>query len=410
MSSLFNSGDDLMKHRLAAPLFVVLVLALAAFTGAAFAGDGHGNGGSSNGNSANAPGHQTTAAPAAPAPATADNSTGVKPSSTTAHGQHNTSAPASSNKTKQYGNGKTAGQIATSSGHGDATLYGPGNSQPHKTSACPGGHEVDVHALKNKNGTCTSTSEKATSQKSKQGEVKSSEHAKSKSSEKSGVAAQKTEEQQTESHGVAASAHAHVTICHATGSSSNPYVRISPSAAGVFHGHLGHQDGRDIVPPFTWNGTTYSENWTDAGMAIYNAGCTVPSTSAATLTPLAPATSTPLAPATLTPATVAPATIAAGSVLGTQATVTPAVSSSAASSPTATPAAAGGVKGAAVALKPTKTKPAGGVLGTTTRLGGSVAATRLPFTGLPLWIFALVAAGLIGVGLAMRRTAANNRS
>jgi hypothetical protein len=395
MSSLFNSGDDLMKHRLAAPLFVVLVLALAAFTGAAFAGDGHGNGGSSNGNSANAPGHQTTAAPAAPAPATADNSTGVKPSSTTAHGQHNTSAPASSNKTKQYGNGKTAGQIATSSGHGDATLYGPGNSQPHKTSACPGGHEVDVHALKNKNGTCTSTSEKATSQKSKQGEVKSSEHAKSKSSEKSGVAAQKTEEQQTESHGVAASAHAHVTICHATGSSSNPYVRISPSAAGVFHGHLGHQDGRDIVPPFTWNGTTYSENWTDAGMAIYNAGCTVPSTSAATLTPLAPAT--------LTPATVAPATIAAGSVLGTQATIIPAGSSPT----TESPAAAGGVKGATVALKPTKAKPAGGVLGTTTRLGGSIASTRLPFTGLPLWIFALVAAGLIGIGLTMRRASAH---
>jgi hypothetical protein len=67
------------------------------------------------------------------------------------------------------------------------------------------------------------------------------------------------------------------------------------------------------------------------------------------------------------------------------------------------------VKGAAVALKPTKTKPAGDVLGTTTRLGGSVAATRLPFTGLPLWIFALVAAGLIGVGVAMHRTAANNR-
>ena len=394
-----------MKHRLAAPLFAVLVLALAAFTGAALAGDGHGNGGSGNGNSANAPGHQTTAAPAAPAPATADNSTGVKPSSTTAHGQHNTSAPASSNKTKQYGNGKTAGQIATNSGHGDAILYGPGNSQPHKTSACPGGHEVDVHALKNKNGTCPSSSQKA-----KQGEVKSSEHARSESSHESGVAAQKTEEQQTESHGVAASAQAHVTICHATGSSSNPYVRISPSAAGVFHGHLGHQDGRDIVPPFTWNGQTYSENWTDAGMAIYNAGCTVPSTSAATLTPLAPATLTPLAPATLTPlgpatpAPLAPATTAAGSVLGTQATVTPA-----ASSPTATPAAAGGVKGAAVALKPTKTKPAGGVLGTTTRLGGSVAATRLPFTGLPLWIFALVAAGLIGVGLAMHRTAANNR-
>ena len=34
-------------------------------------------------------------------------------------------------------------------------------------------------------------------------------------------------------------------------------------------------------------------------------------------------------------------------------------------------------------------------------------ASKLPFTGLPLWIFALVAAGLIGVGLATRRVAAN---
>jgi hypothetical protein len=400
-----------MRHRLAAPFFAVLVLALAAFTGAALAGDGHGNGGSSNGNGNTDKQSSTSAGN----PATGgSNAQGVKPSNTTKHDTH---ATASSDQTKKYGNGQTAGQIATNSGHGDATLHGPGNSQPHKTTACPGGHEVDVHALKNKNGTCTSSSQKGNSQqatsKAKQGEVKSSEHAnaKSENSRESGVAAQKTEEQKTEAHGVAASAHAHVTICHATGSSSNPYVRISPSAAGVFHGHLGHQDGRDIVPPFTWNGTTYSENWTDAGMAIFNAGCTVPSTSAATLTPLAPATLTPLAPATLTPlapatpAPLAPATTAAGSVLGTQATVTPA-----ASSPTATPAAAGGVKGAAVALKPTKTKPAGGVLGTTTRLGGSVAATRLPFTGLPLWIFALVAAGLIGVGLAMRRTAANNRS
>src|SRR5207244_4421448 len=71
------------------------------------------------------------------------------PSNTTAH---NTSAPASSNKTKQYGNGKTAGQIATQAGYGDATLYGPGNSQPHKYNC--GGHYVDVHALKAKGKKC----------------------------------------------------------------------------------------------------------------------------------------------------------------------------------------------------------------------------------------------------------------
>jgi hypothetical protein len=64
-----------------------------------------------------------------------------------------------------------------------------------------------------------------------------------------------------------------VTICHATGSASNPFVVISPSASGVFHGHMGHQDGRDIIPPFTYNGQTYSQNWDAAGQALYNNGC-----------------------------------------------------------------------------------------------------------------------------------------
>jgi len=57
----------------------------------------------------------------------------------------NTTAPATSNKTKLYGNGTTAGQIAIQFGYtGD--LNGPGNSQPHKVITC--GHSIDVHALK----------------------------------------------------------------------------------------------------------------------------------------------------------------------------------------------------------------------------------------------------------------------
>jgi hypothetical protein len=491
-----------MKHRFTAPIVAaVLVLALAAFTGSALAGDGHGG---DNGKAAK----QDTSAQAQPTnsdkqssnsdkhsnsdkqssnsdkqsstsagqPATGgDNSNGVKPSNST---KHDTYAKASSDQTKQYGNGKTAGQIATQAGHGDATLHGPGNSQPHKTAACPGGHEVDVHALKHKNSKCGTSS----SETSKQVEVKKSEKVDVEKSKKTDVDVEKskTEEKTTESHGVAESAHAHVTICHATGSSSNPYVRISPSASGVFHGHLGHQDGRDIVPPFTWKGQTHSENWDANGMAIYNAGCSAPATAQAqgvqgaeatqtqtcgtttqtvteqvlvgvnhktgngkfvlihpsthsahytgkhrddipvyetvTKTITVPATNCSAqsqSQSTVTPSssasapaagTVAPATAAAPAAASAPATA----SAPAAAAPAAAaPAAAGGVKGAVVALKPTKTKPAGGVLGTTTRLGGKVAATRLPFTGLPLWIFALVAAGLIGAGLTMRRAAAN---
>jgi len=97
-------------------------------------------------------------------PQTSDNSTGVKPSSTT---QHNTNAPAGSNKTKQYGNGQTAGQIAIKNGASSSTnLYGPGNSQPHKAAVCPKNgktHYVDVHALKNKQaGACTAATTSGT--------------------------------------------------------------------------------------------------------------------------------------------------------------------------------------------------------------------------------------------------------
>jgi hypothetical protein len=307
-----------MKHRLTAPLFAVLVLALAAFTGSALAGGGGANGSDgSNGNSANAPGQtkadQAPAAPAAAAPGQTkadqaaavpstkndkqsstsaiapatggSNSTGVKPSNET---DHDTYATASSDKTKVYGNGKTAGQIATQAGHGTAVLHGPGNSQPHKTAPCPGGHEVDVHALKHKSSAACASPQSQT---------------------------------------------------------------VTPS--------------------------------------------TVTATSTATV-----------AATVATPAVVTPVATAAGAVQGAQATITPAASS-------ATPASPSRVKGFAVTmkapktLKPAKAKPAGGVLGATKTLGGTTTSSTLPFTGLPLWIFALVAAGMIGVGLTMRRAAAN---
>ena len=65
----------------------------------------------------------------------------------------------------------------------------------------------------------------------------------------------------------------HVTICHATGSRTNPYVMISPSVAGIVNGHLKHQDHRDVVPPLTFRGQTYSQNWTSAGQAFLAGGC-----------------------------------------------------------------------------------------------------------------------------------------
>jgi hypothetical protein len=73
-----------------------------------------------------------------------------------------------------------------------------------------------------------------------------------------------------------------VTICHATGSKTNPYVVITPDAAGVIDGHYAHQDHRDIIPAFDYVGKDKvvhhfpGQNWTAEGQAIFNNGCKVP--------------------------------------------------------------------------------------------------------------------------------------
>jgi hypothetical protein len=123
-----------MNRRVFGATAAAACVALGALTGAALAGDGHGT----PPGQAQQSGNTTTT----------NNSTGVKPSNNTSK---NTHAAAGSNKTKLYGNGTTAGQIATSRGASpDTDLYGPGNSQPHKVAVCKNGktHYVDVHAVK----------------------------------------------------------------------------------------------------------------------------------------------------------------------------------------------------------------------------------------------------------------------
>ena len=64
-----------------------------------------------------------------------------------------------------------------------------------------------------------------------------------------------------------------MTICHATGSKSHPFVVISPSSSGVFHGHMGHQVQEDVVPTFTFNGLTLSQNWSAQGQRDADSPC-----------------------------------------------------------------------------------------------------------------------------------------
>jgi hypothetical protein len=139
------------------------------------------------GGNPNAPGQEkksdATAQPAAQQPAAQSGSPsqggngnasqpGMKPANNTAHGtscqyQSSTTCTANSPSTSQsaakqdaskhYCNGKTAAQIAASKGvPAGSTIYGPGNSQPHKVT-CPGGTKgPDVHAYKSGKHSCGS--------------------------------------------------------------------------------------------------------------------------------------------------------------------------------------------------------------------------------------------------------------
>ncbi len=95
------------------------------------------------------------------------------------------------------------------------------------------------------------------------------------------------------------------TICHATGSASNPFVVITISVEGVYNGHLGagHQDGDDIIPPFTYDLVVYSQNWNAQGQATFANDCelvtpTPTPTPTETPTPTPADNSTPTVPPT----------------------------------------------------------------------------------------------------------------
>jgi len=78
-----------------------------------------------------------------------------------------------------------------------------------------------------------------------------------------------------------------VTLCHATGSATNPYVEITVDAAGAYNGHYRiHED--DVIPPFTYNGM----NLTAKGhQALLNTGCkaVTPTTTSSTTSRSVPA-------------------------------------------------------------------------------------------------------------------------
>jgi hypothetical protein len=363
-------------------------LALLAVTGTALAGSG-------NGNSANAPGQakqadptpasQPAAQPSSQAPgqakkATTSSSTaapssspgqakqqakaatstpGVKPSNTTTHttscttGMSGTSVTCTGNgpksdSSKQYGNGKTAAQIATSNGAPAGTpITGPGNSQPHKVTSCKHAHAVDVHAVKSYDASaCQAT------------QLQPSVHTSS-----SSVCGQTTiVTQSTQVLGV----------MHG----KSPHLMTNPKSA-----HFTKHDDKQML------GTTSSTQVFPTGESCSSNS----STESSRQTQQSQATQQSAV------STQTAASQSQGAVAGQSGSASPTTAQ-------ATPAT-GGVLGATANLNTPKPQHRGGVLGAVTNVAGST----LPFTGFPLWIAALLAVALIGSGLALRGRSSASR-
>jgi ABC-type sugar transport system substrate-binding protein len=66
-----------------------------------------------------------------------------------------------------------------------------------------------------------------------------------------------------------------ITICHATGSASNPFVQITVNENAVREGRAhnrdGHQGGEDIIPPGPHDPD--GRNWDVASQTVYEEGC-----------------------------------------------------------------------------------------------------------------------------------------
>ena len=65
-----------------------------------------------------------------------------------------------------------------------------------------------------------------------------------------------------------------ITICHATGSETNPFVVITIALQGLNgHANANHQLSEDIIPPNDGNIVPAGQNWTAEGQATFNNGC-----------------------------------------------------------------------------------------------------------------------------------------
>ena len=221
--------------------------------------------------------------------------------------------------------------------------------------------------------------------------------------------------------------HEKVTICHRTGSATNPYVVITIARAGWENGHSKHEGDRILGPGDNPAQLCVSQQGGAAGVtAPTSSGCPT-TTTVEVPVGVWHATGSKKNPFVfITPslnsahydrskhpddrivtetrtvvtgsgscAAAAPVPPSGGAVLG--ASAAPPVSAAPAAAPAQAPAA--GVRAAGEQGRGSE----GGVLGAGASLGSPVTRTTLPFTGFPLWLALLLGSGLVVAGLGIRR-------
>jgi hypothetical protein len=300
---------------------LVLALTCAAFAGAAFAGNGGGNGRDGDHGKEQAPGQERKAEEQAPSTTATTTAATTERSGAKAESKGESKAD-SKEKSEANGGGKQEPGSTTKGVAGDGSKqYGNGESALHVAKE----HAPQV-GLADLSGPGNSKLHK-------------------------------------------------VTICHATGSTSNPYVVITVDVHAL-KAHTQHQDGRDVIPAPSGG----------CPAASSGGGTTTTGTTGTTTTGTTATTTTGT---TTTGTTTTTGSTTTGGVAGVS---TPPSGGHSAGSPQ--PSVQGGPQGG----------PAG-VLGVTTRLGTAARSGTLPFTGVPLWLAALAAAGLLAAGVGLRRTA-----
>jgi hypothetical protein len=302
---------------------LVLALTCAAFAGAAFAGNGGGNGRDGDHGKEQAPGQERKAEEQAPSTTATTTAATTERSGAKAESKGESKAD-SKEKSEANGGGKQEPGSTTKGVAGDGSKqYGNGESALHVAKE----HAPQV-GLADLSGPGNSKLHK-------------------------------------------------VTICHATGSTSNPYVVITVDVHAL-KAHTQHQDGRDVIPAPSGGCPAAS-----SGGGTTTTGTTGTTTTGTTTT------GTTTTGTTTTGTTTTTGSTTTGGVAGVS---TPPSGGHSAGSPQ--PSVQGGPQGG----------PAG-VLGVTTRLGTAARSGTLPFTGVPLWLAALAAAGLLAAGVGLRRTA-----